>query len=324
MSSRGGRADPAASMHARFPFTPYPRGWFQVAYSADLAPGAVQPLSCFGTELVLFRAESGEAHVLDAHCPHLGAHLGHGGRVVGGTLQCPFHGWRFDGSGACVDIPHARKIPDGAAVGCWQVHEVNGLVLVRFGRDDASVDWRVPALPEYGNDDWLPYQRRYWRIRTHAQEIAENIADPAHFQYVHSMAGMPSASVSAEGHVFRSASRVLQPTPRGPVQGRIDAEAHGLGFWVVRFTGIADVTFITAATPSGPEHLDLRLSFLMRRPPPGGSPNVGQALMAEISRQVEEDIPIWENKIYRARPLYSEGDGPISALRKWSRQFLED
>jgi hypothetical protein len=39
---------------------------------------------------------------------------------------------------------------------------------------------------------------------------------------------------------------------------------------------------------------------------------------------VEEDIPIWENKIYRARPLYSEGDGPISALRRWSRQFLED
>ena len=65
----------------RFPFSSNPIGWFAVAYSHDLPAGGVLPLAYFGTDLVAFRAEDGTAHVLDAHCPHLGAHLGHGGVV---------------------------------------------------------------------------------------------------------------------------------------------------------------------------------------------------------------------------------------------------
>jgi 3-ketosteroid 9alpha-monooxygenase subunit A len=45
--------------------------------------------------------------------------------------------------------------------------------------------------------------------------------------------------------------------------------------------------------------------------------------VAEIIRQVEEDIPIWEHKLYRPKPLLSAGDKSIPALRHWSRQFLE-
>ena len=46
-----------------------------------------------------FRTEAGEVAVLDAFCPHMGAHLGHGGKVEGGGLVCPFHAWKFDGAG---------------------------------------------------------------------------------------------------------------------------------------------------------------------------------------------------------------------------------
>jgi hypothetical protein len=62
----------------RFPFPRYPRGWFQVAYSDEVEPGKVLLLKYFGKDLVAFRAESGSLSALDAHCPHLGAHLGHG------------------------------------------------------------------------------------------------------------------------------------------------------------------------------------------------------------------------------------------------------
>ena len=95
----------------RFPFPRYPNGWFQVAYSDEVTPGTVVPLKYFGADLVLFRTQTGEAHVLDAHCPHVGAHLGHGGCVKGESIQCPFHAWRFDGQGQCVAVPYARKIP---------------------------------------------------------------------------------------------------------------------------------------------------------------------------------------------------------------------
>ena len=61
----------------------YARGWFVVAWAAELPPGEVRPLRYFGGHQVLFRTESGAVQMLDAHCPHLGAHLGHGGGVTG-------------------------------------------------------------------------------------------------------------------------------------------------------------------------------------------------------------------------------------------------
>ncbi len=73
--------------------------------------GAVKPLHYFGRELVVFRGEDGVAHVLDAHCPHLGAHLGFGGRVEGGALRCPFHGWLWNGDGRCLEVPYAGRVP---------------------------------------------------------------------------------------------------------------------------------------------------------------------------------------------------------------------
>lgn len=311
-------------MDARFPFTPYPRGWFQVAWSDELPAGGVMPLSCFGRELVLFRTEEGVAHALDAYCPHLGAHLGHGGKVQQGILQCPFHGWRFNGQGQCVEIPHAGKVPPGAVLGTWPVQELDGALFLHHAPDGVLSPWRVPALLEASAEGWVLFQKKQWRIRTHAQEIAENIADATHFRYVHGILSISNTELTTEGPVFRVDSQVNQPTPRGPVDGRILSEAHGLGYWAIRFSGIADVAFISAATPVGPEHVTLRHTFFIRAPAqPGASNNVGKALVAEIIRQVEEDIPIWENKIYRARPLLSAGDRSIPMLRQWSRQFIE-
>ena len=57
---------------------PMPMGWFQVLYSHELEVGDAIPVEYFGQELVVFRTESGEAKVVDAFCPHMGAHLGYG------------------------------------------------------------------------------------------------------------------------------------------------------------------------------------------------------------------------------------------------------
>ena len=42
---------------------------------------------------------------------------------------------------------------------------------------------------------------------------------------------------------------------------------------------------------------------------------------AEVSRQLEQDIPIWENKVYLSRPVLCDGDGPIGVFRRWAKQF---
>ena len=100
---------------SRYPFTPYPDGWYHVAKSVDLAVGDVKPLRVLGRDLVLVRTESGQARVLEAHCPHLGAHLGFGGQIEGEDVVCPFHAWRFAaGDGRCVGVPYQRRgdVPD--------------------------------------------------------------------------------------------------------------------------------------------------------------------------------------------------------------------
>ena len=102
-------------MAGRFPY-PLPNGWFSLAWSDDVAPGEVKTVHYLDRDLVVFRTESGTARVFDAYCAHLGAHFGHGGQVVGETLRCPFHAWRYDGEGVCVEIPYAKKIPPKARV----------------------------------------------------------------------------------------------------------------------------------------------------------------------------------------------------------------
>ena len=57
---------------------------------------------------MLWRDGDGHHHLADAWCPHLGAHLGHGGRVKDGCLICPFHEWSYDTAGRNVDIPYAE------------------------------------------------------------------------------------------------------------------------------------------------------------------------------------------------------------------------
>ena len=97
---------------ARTPITPYPRGWFLVSRSEELKPRRTKTVHYFGQDIVLYRTADGQAHAVDPYCPHLGAHLGHGGKVDGTSIRCPFHGWTFDGvSGQCKYVPEATRTP---------------------------------------------------------------------------------------------------------------------------------------------------------------------------------------------------------------------
>jgi phenylpropionate dioxygenase-like ring-hydroxylating dioxygenase large terminal subunit len=81
---------------------PIPNSWYAVAYSGELRPGMVLSRRLAEHDIVVFRTRSGRACVMDAFCPHLGAHMGIGGTVQGETIQCPFHAFRFDTAGMCI------------------------------------------------------------------------------------------------------------------------------------------------------------------------------------------------------------------------------
>jgi len=305
----------------RFPF-PLPDGWFQVAYADDVAPGQVVKLHYFDRELVLFRGESGRAHVLDAYCPHLGAHLGVGGAVVGDRLRCPFHAWEFDGAGACVRVPYAKKIPPRAKLRAWPLLERNGMIYVHFDKQGRPPAWEPPEVPEFASDAWTDYWRRDWVVASCAQEMAENSVDPAHFKYVHRTAELPEAVARTDGPVFHVDMGYPIRMGEQLQQGTIDIDCYGFGIGVSRFRGIVDTTVVVSGTPIDAEHLHHRFSFLVKkRDSAEATEGLGRAFVAEITRQFEEDRPIWEQKAFLERPALCDGDGPIGLLRRWGRQF---
>ena len=313
---------------------PIPYGWFAVSFSDQLAAKQSKPLRYFDTDLVMFRTESGRAAVLDAYCPHLGAHLGygiheevgHGGRIEGETIVCPFHAWRFDTDGNCVEVPYASKIPprarDQACLRAWPTRDANGAIYVWHHPAGVAPMWEIEDYEETNSEEWGEQTRFEWIVKTHPQEMAENAADPAHFRYVHRTAAVPEWDIKYRQHCSKSEQQVGFQTPRGVVNGYIRASSEGPGQGNTRFSGLCETFLMGLTTPIDSNTTHMRFAFTQHRDSQGGG--VAKGLIRDIVGQFEEDKAIWENKRYRAAPTLSDGDGPIARFRKWYRQFYHD
>ena len=318
---------------------PMPMGWFQVLYSHELEVGDAIPVEYFGQELVVFRTESGEAKVVDAFCPHMGAHLGYGireqtgkgPRIVGDSIECPFHGWRWNGEGQCTHIPYANNLPPRVAkgesiLGAWQVREVNQQILVWYHPNKEAPTWEPEVIPEAAanHPDWGDMIIHTWEVNAHMQEMGENAVDAAHFHYVHGTDEVPEAAFqNFDGHIREGKFITRQPTPRGVVDGAIETRSQGAGLSVVRFTGIYDTLLLANVTPVGPEKTYATYAFIQPRATQDTlGKTVGQAIIGNICQQMAEDQIIWDRKQYFDRPLLCDGDGPFTKFRRWFSQFL--
>ena len=181
-----------------------------------------------------------------------------------------------------------------------------------------------PVVSEIGDEGWTPIRTREWSVNTCNQEMAENQVDAAHFLYLHGTAAMPVTESKRNGHHLLTTSTTAMTTPMGPVDGQIEVNAWGFGFTTTRFTGLVETLLLSSATPVEEESCELFFAFTVRDVGKGITGGVGKAFMAEISRQLEQDIPIWENKIYLDKPILCDGDGPIGVFRLWSKQFYPE
>ncbi|MSP74278.1 MAG: aromatic ring-hydroxylating dioxygenase subunit alpha [Myxococcales bacterium] len=303
----------------------FARGWFVVAFSDELAPLGVMPLRYFDQALVLFRTEAGEARILDAHCPHLGAHLGVGGKVSGDAIVCPFHAWRFNGEGRCTEVPYAKKIPPGAVIKAWPTVERNGLIFVFHDRQKGPPDWEIPLLPEHGDPAWMPWSGKRLDIRTQPREIVENVADKGHFPVVHGTHVDHFENVY-EGHTATQITRgIAHPKGGGQDPFSLTATYHGPAYQITHMDGVLKSRLLLAHTPIDAEHLHLRFAVMLAVfGDPDRTQKFASMYIQNLQVGFEEDIAIWENKQWRDRPVLCEGDGPIAKLRKWYRQFYPD
>lgn len=301
----------------------FPAGWFQVAYSDDVEAGGAARLHYFGRELVLFRTEGGAAQVLDAYCAHLGAHLGVGSKVDGDCLRCPFHAWAYDTDGRCVDIPYSERIPKGAQVRAYPTIERSGIVYLWFAADGRTPSYEAPALEEFGDSEWIGYTRHRYRFASTVQDVVENVFDVAHGQFVHRNAQGAAPAIATFAFEGHTATAIFElDLPLVGAKTRHVTTLHGPAIATNRSTGAGTKSFLSTYTPIDEVTVEANFSLMTPRSTPDDPTGERSAASALATVKLfEQDIPIWEHKIYRSQPLLCDGDNEIARYRVWVRQF---
>ncbi|MCM3923602.1 Rieske (2Fe-2S) protein [Frankia sp. AiPs1] len=309
----------------------YPNGWFVVAFSGDVRPGRVSTHRLAGEDIVLYRTESGQLRAVGPHCPHLGAHLGHGGRVQGEDLVCPFHAFAFGPDGRCVRNAYGTA-PPRANLARVPVTEADGMIFAwRHAGGDAPT-WDVPVFDPTG-----AASRSQWAktMGGHPLDICENSIDLGHFVPVHGGQNVTMLSPPvADGPHLHARIAFAGFYFLSGLHAEFDLHMYGVGYLA------AEVTFprlrltvreLVCWTPVDPGRQRLHKTTYARfhgakRVPPRLNRLVS-AVAAPLAGlgsvlQIRDDQPIWANRRYVAHPRLAQGDGPVMQYRRWAEQFF--
>lgn len=316
----------------------YPDGWFRLVDANDVQPGSVVTARVSGRPWVVFRTEAGELSVAEAHCPHLGAHLGHGGRVVGDTLQCPFHGLRFGADGACHGTGTSGAPRPKLRLRTLPARDFHGQVMAFLGSEDDAPRWPLPDLDDHG---FSRAASRTLSLQGHVQDVAENGVDHGHFASVHGYFNVRDVEYSVQGRVLRTKFAFDRHNPLGrrlpPVSAVFDTEVHGLGCSITHLhieSWKLQARLLLLATQVAPREFDFTISAQVREPGwTRTAPRVARRwgaraflefFLRNVVGDVLQDREIWAHRQFLARPRLMAGDGPIGTFRKYARQFYSN
>ncbi|MBW1600782.1 Rieske 2Fe-2S domain-containing protein [Streptomyces sp. JJ66] len=331
------------------PVTNLASGWYVALSSAELRRRP-RRITLFGNTYVGWRGENGQARVQSAVCPHAGAAL-HGGKVVDGTLECPFHRWRFDESGACVFVP-GRRPPARAAVATLPTRERSGYVWAWYG--SRTPRYEPPDLPglEARRFPGVRSFRLADPTRATTRRILENTYDPDHLVALHGL------TVTGEARIVFPDGRERAVGDGAPDDGpseRCDAtltwsayrgalgtlsNAFGLNAreFTLRMRGWASCQeieyyadgrrlyrMILAVTPVGEHHSIQHISAAVD---PDGAGALGwlRSLVhrAEVQVAARQDLPVFDTLLPGDRHgIYVPGDEGVRRFRRFYQQWVE-
>lgn len=176
------------------------RGWYVVGKSQELKKGKTLSKTIFNHQLVLFRTSSGKACALDAFCPHMGMDLAKG-KVVGETIKCLFHEWRFTATGECVDIPCLKgKVTSGRSANAYPVEEKYGFIWVYPDKEAPDSVFEIDELKGKPvlYTDLAPFRRK-----AHPHITMMNSIDEQHMRSVHKLPLDLDVAIEEEGTRFK-------------------------------------------------------------------------------------------------------------------------
>ena len=182
---------------------------FDPALDPRMAARALKAVRVLGQDLVLFRDQQGRWGLLDRDCPHRGADLSFG-RHEGDGLRCPFHGWKFDAAGACLETPGepaGSRLCDRVRQRSYPVVERSGILFGWFGEAGSE----PPPLPRFDCFEAPGTHTFAFKGLWHCNwlQAFEVGIDPAHPSFLHRFlndAPLDAIGDNAAGKQFRSAS----------------------------------------------------------------------------------------------------------------------
>ncbi len=154
--------------------------WLAIFQSRDLDAEWSKPIKILGENLTLFRGTSGKVYLVGNRCAHRGTQLSTG-IVDGEGIRCIYHGWKFDGSGQCVDQPSEPcSFADDVKIKSYPCIEYLGLVFAYMGEGAPP---SPPRYPHFEGDGVL-FSHQLVRPINFFQNL-ENSIDEVHIGFLH-------------------------------------------------------------------------------------------------------------------------------------------
>ncbi|WP_424891908.1 Rieske 2Fe-2S domain-containing protein [Streptomyces sp. XH2] len=311
---------------------PYPDGWFVVAFRDELPAGRILTRRFMGEDVVLYRTRSGLARAVRPFCPHLGAHLGHGGTVDGEDIVCPFHRFAYSPDGTCVRTEYGTP-PPRARLTLREVREVDGTLALWHHSRGLRPTWEIPSSTPAA---FSPAGHVVHTVVAHPQDVMENAVDTGHGRPVHRMdtevRRIRCTGTTMEVGLSTSPAGIRRNGYLVANQVHYDLRIHGLG-WLSARASVPKlrsfIRFWTMPTPIDPRHIELRIAVNVEEAagitlPHWATKLLSKAFAPLINRDGSKDFPIWRHKTYVEHPKLTKGDGPIMEYRRWAGQFYSE
>ena len=282
--------------------------WYPIAAATELERHPTKLVKILGEELTLYRDGHGKLGLIGAYCAHRRAKLVYG-IPDGDGLRCPYHGWKYDGAGRCVEQPFEqtarpdKDLKEDIRLLAYRAEELGGLIFAYLGAEPA------PLLPRWD----LLVEQNAWREIGHAVtgcnwlQSAENILDPVHVEWLHGV--FRNFAAGRTGRTERKRKRIrhvkiaFDLAPYGIIKRRMleheteESDDWKIGHWLV-----------FPSTQKGPDMLRFRV--------PVDDTHTAQWYysvhpLAEGERQKDEEIPLYD----MPSPVLDEhGQPPVGEL----------
>ncbi len=163
--------------------------WYYALPSQFLKTEALKPVEILSEPIVFFRNSSGKVAAIRNICPHRGIPLSYG-QVVGETIECPYHGWKFNGGGVCTEIPSLCSDQEldcsKIKIKSYPVQEKQGNIWIFMGDKDFDLSL-APPIPDMKSFafDRNPNFIEVTSFPCHLDHAVIGLMDPAHGPFVH-------------------------------------------------------------------------------------------------------------------------------------------